>query len=658
MTPCDGRVADLAGPGQKGEGRQDDEHLWASITPEVNTLLSSPTVGESSPTSLAPRPDVYAAPRRRLLTSAVAARTGGALTSLLGPDLIGPPGNSLMHVAQPGDQRFHRDGTDHGPTMPSVRDHRCRHVIVMFYPVATTVDLGPTSILPRSQYTGVNREGFHNSEERLSPFMRPPTGSDALEPTAAWQERAAKDSEFTAAQSLEEQDATRIADAIELLGDPTLSELKVVVPAGGVVICHIDLWHRASRKTPEAKWRPMFAVRSVARVSDPAGPTARLWQSPVAGHDANAFAHVDAPAEHKAVWQEQYDYMCGRTGSAQGGGLEPMQLERQLVEHGEEMTRIGSGYELGMLARAAPGSASGAEALRALQRCLLDPEEATRRAAAYGLTVAGTAALPWLLRLLASPAALEALPSSEQRNVDVKQGVLVQVVHAVAHCAKDCSADLAAQAVGALCAAMRRAAEEIEAATVGAQPEELDAQRPWLHDMYQAEVPLNFRVVERRRTVAEGCVALGLIGSAAVRDGREGTASRACAALVAVASSPEPGLGWAAFMTRQSVIHNAALGLVRLTSDPTTSGAALPQLHTGGGWADEERREHFHGAAILKGMVQEAKRRGVARLGAGLAPSTAALEGVLRQIEEATWPQDAVNLPEENTSYLVLETTI
>lgn len=231
---------------------------------------------------------------------------GGALASLLGPDLIAPPGNSLMHVAQPTDQTFHRDGTDHGPTMSTVRDHRCRHVIVMFYPVETTVDLGPTTILPRSQYTGVNREGFHNSEERLSPFLRPPTGAAAHQPTTAWQSAGEKDAAFTAAQSLEEQDASRIAHAIEMLGDPTLAELKVTVPAvscshrlsvarrdcpdisdsrplvlhlqGAVVICHIDLWHRASRRTAEAAWRPMFAVRSVARVSDPAGPTARLWR--------------------------------------------------------------------------------------------------------------------------------------------------------------------------------------------------------------------------------------------------------------------------------------------------------------------------------------------------------------------------------------------
>jgi hypothetical protein len=110
-------------------------------------------------------------------------------------------------------------------------------------------------------------------------------------------------------------------------------------------------------------------------------------------------------------------------------------------------------------------------------------------------------------------------------------------------------------------------------------------------------------------------------------------------------------------MTRQSATHNAALGLVRLASDPSASGAALPVVHTGGGWADEARREGFHGRAMLEGMVLEAQRRGVARLGAGLTPATAALEGVLRLIEQAPWvwkSDEAEAMPADNISYTVL----
>ena len=496
-------------------------------------------------------------------------------------------------------------------------------------------------------------------------MLRPPAGEDAAQPAGEggfWQRASQRDAELTAAQSLPEQDATRLANAVLLLGDPSLNELKVTVPAGGVVICHIDLWHRASRRHPEADWRPMFAVRSVARVSDPSGPTARLWQQPsssAAAHDSKAFAHVEAPPEHKAVWQHMYDYMCDAPSSSDDAELDPIKLERQILDSDSEMARLGSAYLLGELTAA--GTPSGTAALRALQRLLLDPAETTRRAAAYGFTAAGPTVLPWLNSLLVSQV-VDSLPAAFQPNVDSKQGVIVQVVHAVAHCAthRGTSAELAAETAGAVQIAMHRAVAEIESLTESATPEELAEQEPWLHNMYQNDVPLNFAVIERRRTVAEGCVALGLIGARAVADGREDTAGMAAVALLEVATAPEPGLAWAAFMTRASVVHNAALGLVRLTSDPGASGAAIPTVHTGGGWADEARRD-YHNESILKGMVQEAQRRGVERLGAGLAPSTAALEGVLRRMEEARWPWEgsagvaaAAAQPADWSSYQIL----
>eukprot|EP01043_Picozoa_sp_COSAG02_P040601 COSAG02_NODE_3299_length_6989_cov_8.204935_2_plen_117_part_00 len=108
----------------------------------------------------------------------------------------------------------------------------------MFYPIATTLDLGPTSVLPTTQYSSVDRAGFHNSEERLSPFMRPPVGEDAQIPAGKsgyWQRASSAEAEFTQAQSLEEQDAARVSNAVELLGDSSLAEHKLCVPAGSVV---------------------------------------------------------------------------------------------------------------------------------------------------------------------------------------------------------------------------------------------------------------------------------------------------------------------------------------------------------------------------------------------------------------------------------------
>jgi hypothetical protein len=77
---------------------------------------------------------------------------------------------------------------------------------------------------------------------------------------------------------------------------------------------------------------------------------------------------------------------------------------------------------------------------------------------------------------------------------------------------------------------------------------------------YQHAVPLEFHVIERRRTIAEGCVALGLIGSRAIHANDAATAVAATRTLCSIASEVEPGVQWAAFMTRASVTHNAALG--------------------------------------------------------------------------------------------------
>ena len=77
-----------------------------------------------------------------------------------------------------------------------------------------------------------------------------------------------------------------------------------------------------------------------------------------------------------------------------------------MMQSGCEMTRVGSGYQLGALAVAVGCTTDAAAtpeqqpqqqdaALGALQRALLHPAESTRRAAAYGLTAAGAAAVPW-----------------------------------------------------------------------------------------------------------------------------------------------------------------------------------------------------------------------------------------------------------------------
>ena len=70
----------------------------------------------------------------------------GALTSILGPGYL-LDDHRYCHANQPGSepQRIHQDGGSQG-------DHRTRKVLLLYYPQDTPERLGPTGVLPGSQY--------------------------------------------------------------------------------------------------------------------------------------------------------------------------------------------------------------------------------------------------------------------------------------------------------------------------------------------------------------------------------------------------------------------------------------------------------------------------------------------------------------------------
>ena len=55
-----------------------------------------------------------------------------------------------------------------------MRDVLPRHVIMFYYPTTTTVEMGPTAVLPGACYFSTDRAGFMQSEEQLSPELLPP----------------------------------------------------------------------------------------------------------------------------------------------------------------------------------------------------------------------------------------------------------------------------------------------------------------------------------------------------------------------------------------------------------------------------------------------------------------------------------------------------
>lgn len=112
------------------------DEFHASICRQTDALLGSePNPGNN----LLPRiPDLS----QMLADPAV----HGALTSILGPGYL-LDDHRYCHANQPGSepQRMHQDGGSQG-------DHRTRKVLLLYYPQDTPERLGPTGVLPGSQY--------------------------------------------------------------------------------------------------------------------------------------------------------------------------------------------------------------------------------------------------------------------------------------------------------------------------------------------------------------------------------------------------------------------------------------------------------------------------------------------------------------------------
>ena len=156
-------------------------------------------------------------------------------------------------------------------------------------------------MLPGSYIPAINREGVHTSEQNLA--GRTPMAARQNPPPLPPPDEEGP------------EDRRRIADARILLGDDSLEERKLTVPAGSLVLCHHDLYHRGSRALVDsAPWRPMFGIRNLVRVSDPAAPT---WAEDDASEPtAGAFSYTGAPHEKQVIWEEMFSCECsnGRLG--------------------------------------------------------------------------------------------------------------------------------------------------------------------------------------------------------------------------------------------------------------------------------------------------------------------------------------------------------
>ena len=431
-------------------------------------------------------------------------------------------------------------------------------------------------MLPRTHHLGTDREGFFHSEQRLIRALSPRDKSSLTD----WQ-RAAQESEILrdhasredgrhalsaaeAAGELAARDEQRSADAAAVLGDGHWAdaEVRLTVPRGTIVIQHADLFHRATRKeagTPDnsaapvpAGFRPMLALRNFTRMVEP-----KLAQQPaLADSDGESVSSMAQASTH---------YLFGHLPPAptrRDGDRLAERVARSLSE--EE--RMSAAYMLGALA------GDDREALAYLQALVTAEEECVRRACFHGLGIAGKAAVPFLAELLKGPATVLAkLQPSAQANVDRQQQMIVCAVHAALIAATHSRDSEAAEvATDAIIFARQRAKAEL----TRTDKRPLAEDDPVLADRYQVDQEIHFDVLERRRTLAQGAAALGVIGSAVLRSCMPDKVMAIVADVLApLISNDEPGGRYPSFIIPNFVRLNASVAVLRLASDEHSAAA-------------------------------------------------------------------------------------
>ena len=237
--------------------------------------------------------------------------------------------------------------------------------------------------------------------------------------------------------------------------------------------------------------------------------------------------------------------------------------------------------------------------------------EEVRRAGSHGLCVAGVDALPFLLSAIDGSAGIAVQKPAGLPYSDPTQNAVVFAIHAVGQLSQVLTEQEAAQAVDVVCVAMAQASAEIQAEASQLPDWVTPATgNPW------PNAPLYFPVIERRRTIAEGCTTLGRFGQRArIRNERD-VCLKALNTLLSVATQEEPGLEVESYINSLAIRGNAATSLCRVFSGgKAPRQAAIPNnkpTASDGRSASITARPHDGPTQGLAVLVSEAARRAAA----------------------------------------------
>ncbi len=287
-------------------------------------------------------------------------RVRGALTSILGK-------NYVMHSHRhPHQNRPHSDGQgfhkDSYWGYQKIRHHRTRWAMAFYYPQDSPKEIGPSSILPGTQYY-----------------------------------------------------STRLAENNE-------NELPLSGEAGTVTIIHFDLWHRAmANRTDKTRYMMKFQF---IRMDEPLSPEWNVETPNWDGEKRNGNGSTSL-IQHQGTWRHVWNWAAGqknpnpsqanhrnlsacitalqrknpqgRSRAADELGLfgdsaaEAVPMLIEALHDNYEPVRLNAAYALGTI---------GNPAVPGLIETLGDENGATRRIAAYALAAVGEPAVPTLSEAL------------------------------------------------------------------------------------------------------------------------------------------------------------------------------------------------------------------------------------------------------------------
>jgi len=247
----------------------------------------------------------------------------GALQSVLGRDYI-MHSHRHPHINAPGNtpQKAHKDSYF---GYNQLRHHRPRWAMLMYYPAETTKDLGPTVIIPGSQYLSLGNMGHHLNTESCPSEWR------------------------------------------------TDEQKWMMCPAGSVVLIHYDLWHRGTANKGNSL-RYMFKFQFM-RTKLPTEPS---WYCLDTTFPEGSFGKM---VDLSPVWRSMWDWYCGKL-STKAMNDEEIEAASQLLfsPSGElcEPWRVAAAYKL--------GQAECSKTLDRLLEGIVSTDENIYRNAMYGLT--------------------------------------------------------------------------------------------------------------------------------------------------------------------------------------------------------------------------------------------------------------------------------